>query len=138
NEVRGPYIPTTRLESFRQLCAKDNTRVCYPTTPAQYFHMLRRQVKLEPRKPLFVMTPKSLLRLPQAGSSLDQLTQGGFHPVIGDAVASDGVGRIIVCSGKVYYDLMAEHEKSGNGRVAILRLRKIYPFPRKLFAQRLG
>src|SRR5215468_5778669 len=84
------------------------------------------------------MTPKSLLRLPQAGSSLDQLTQGGFHPVIGDAAAAGGVARVIVCSGKVYYDLTAEHEKGGNGRIAILRLEQFYPFPRTLLQQWLA
>ncbi|MBO0727323.1 MAG: 2-oxoglutarate dehydrogenase E1 component, partial [Blastocatellia bacterium] len=137
-EGQGPEHSSARLERFLQLCAEDNIQVCYPTTPAQYFHLLRRQAKQEPRKPLFVMTPKSLLRLPQASSSLDQLTQGGFYPVIGDAVAPDRVERVIVCSGKVYYDLMAEHEKSGNGRVAILRLEQFYPFPRTLLQQWLA
>ena len=81
------------------------------------------------------MTPKSLLRLPQASSSLDQFTQGGFYPVIGDAGPPEGVERVIICSGKVYYDLTAEHEKKGNGRVAILRLEQFYPFPRTLLQQ---
>jgi multifunctional 2-oxoglutarate metabolism enzyme len=134
-EGQGPEHSSARLERFLQLCAEDNIQVCYPTTPAQYFHLLRRQAKRQPRKPLFVMTPKSLLRLPQATSSLDQLTQGGFYPVIGASVATDGVERVIVCSGKVYYDLMAEHEKSGNGRVAILRLEQFYPFPQTLLQQ---
>jgi 2-oxoglutarate dehydrogenase complex dehydrogenase (E1) component-like enzyme len=84
------------------------------------------------------MTPKSLLRSPQAGSSLDQFTQSGFHPLIGDSVAPGGVERVIICSGKVYYDLMAEHEKSGNGHVAILRLEQFYPFPRTLLQQWLN
>jgi 2-oxoglutarate dehydrogenase E1 component len=134
-EGQGPEHSSARLERFLQLCAEDNIQVCYPTTPAQYFHLLRRQAKQQPRKPLFVMTPKSLLRLPQATSSLDQFTQGGFYPVIGDAVATDGVERVIVCSGKVYYDLMTEHEKGGNGRVAILRLEQFYPFPQTLLQQ---
>jgi multifunctional 2-oxoglutarate metabolism enzyme len=137
-EGQGPEHSSARLERFLQLCAEDNMQVCYPTTPAQYFHMLRRQVKRDPRKPLFVMTPKSLLRLPQASSSLDQFTQGGFYPVIGDAGSPEGVERVIVCSGKVYYDLMAEHEKRGNGRVAILRLEQFYPFPRTLLQQWLA
>jgi 2-oxoglutarate dehydrogenase complex dehydrogenase (E1) component-like enzyme len=137
-EGQGPEHSSARLERFLQLCAEDNIQVCYPTTPAQYFHLLRRQAKQEPRKPLFVMTPKSLLRLPQASSSLDQFTQGGFYPIIGDAVAPDRVERVIVCSGKVYYDLVAEHEKSGNGRVAILRLEQFYPFPRTLLQQWLN
>jgi 2-oxoglutarate dehydrogenase E1 component len=134
-EGQGPEHSSARLERFLQLCAEDNIQVCYPTTPAQYFHLLRRQIKQRLRKPLFVMTPKSLLRLPQAASSLDQFTQGGFDPVIGDAVAQDSVERVIVCSGKVYYDLMAEHEKGHNGRVAILRLEQFYPFPQTLLQQ---
>jgi multifunctional 2-oxoglutarate metabolism enzyme len=134
-EGQGPEHSSARLERFLQLCAEDNIQVCYPTTPAQYFHLLRRQTKLEPPKPLIVMTPKSLLRLPQASSSLDQFTQGGFYPVIGDAGDPSGVERVIICSGKVYYDLMSEHEKNGNGRVAILRLEQFYPFPRTLLQQ---
>ncbi|HEY6402267.1 MAG TPA: thiamine pyrophosphate-dependent enzyme, partial [Blastocatellia bacterium] len=137
-EGQGPEHSSARLERFLQLCAEDNMQVCYPTTPSQYFHLLRRQAKQEPRKPLFVMTPKSLLRLPQASSALDHLTQGGFYPIIGDTVAPGGVTRVIVCSGKVYYDLTAEHEKSGNGRVAILRLEQFYPFPRTLLQQWLN
>jgi 2-oxoglutarate dehydrogenase complex dehydrogenase (E1) component-like enzyme len=137
-EGQGPEHSSARLERFLQLCAEDNMQVCYPTTPAQYFHMLRRQVKRDPRKPLFVMTPKSLLRLPQASSSLDQFTHGGFYPVIGDAGSPEGVERVIVCSGKVYYDLMAEHAKRGAGRVAILRLEQFYPFPRTLLQQWLA
>lgn len=137
-EGQGPEHSSARLERFLQLCAEDNIQVCYPTTPAQYFHLLRRQVKQELRKPLFVMTPKSLLRLPQAVSSLDQFTSGGFYPVIGDAVDPANVERVIVCSGKVYYDLMAEHEKSVNGRVAILRVEQFFPFPQSLLQQWLA
>jgi 2-oxoglutarate dehydrogenase E1 component len=137
-EGQGPEHSSARLERFLQLCAEDNIQVCNPTTPAQYFHLLRRQVKQEPRKPLFVMTPKSLLRLPQAVSALDQFTQGGFYPVIGDAVDPGDVERVVVCSGKVYYDLMAEHEKIGNGRIAILRIEQFYPFPRTLLQQWLA
>ncbi|HEU0185633.1 MAG TPA: multifunctional oxoglutarate decarboxylase/oxoglutarate dehydrogenase thiamine pyrophosphate-binding subunit/dihydrolipoyllysine-residue succinyltransferase subunit [Blastocatellia bacterium] len=137
-EGQGPEHSSARLERFLQLCAEDNMQVCYPTTPAQYFHLLRRQAKQARRKPLFVMTPKSLLRLPQASSSLDHLTQDGFYPIIGDTVAPGDVARVIVCSGKVYYDLTAEHEKSGNGRVAILRLEQFYPFPRTLLQQWLN
>ncbi len=137
-EGQGPEHSSARLERFLQLCAEDNIRVCYPTTPAQYFHLLRRQVKQEQRKALFVMTPKSLLRLPQATSSLDQFTQGGFYPIIGDAADPANVQRVVVCSGKVYYDLMAEHEKSGNGHIAILRLEQFYPFPQTLLQQWLA
>jgi 2-oxoglutarate dehydrogenase E1 component len=137
-EGQGPEHSSARLERYLQLCAEDNIQVCYPTTPAQYFHLLRRQMKQDVSKPLFVMTPKSLLRLPQAVSSLDQLTSGGFHPVIGDSIAPAGVGRVLICSGKVYYDLMAELEKNNAGRIAILRLEQFYPFPQSLLQQWLA
>ncbi len=137
-EGQGPEHSSSRLERFLQLCAENNMQVCYPTTPAQYFHLLRRQVKQEASKPLFVMTPKSLLRLPQATSSLEEFTSGGFHPVIGDEVTPEGVNRIVICSGKVFYDLRAELEKAGNGRIAILRLEQFYPFPQTLLHQWLA
>jgi len=129
-EGQGPEHSSARLERFLQLCAENNIQVCYPTTPAQYFHLLRRQVKQEASKPLFIMTPKSLLRLPQATSSLDQLTSGGFYPIIGESNDPAVVERVIICSGKVYYDLISEQEK--DNRVAILRLEQFYPFPEKL------
>ncbi len=131
-EGQGPEHSSARLERFLQLCAEDNMQVCNPTTPAQYFHLLRRQVKQEISKPLVVMTPKSLLRLPAAVSSLDQFTSGGFLPVIGDAVKPENVERVILCSGKVYYDLAAELEKNNTGRIAILRVEQFYPFPQSL------
>ncbi|MBO0721389.1 MAG: multifunctional oxoglutarate decarboxylase/oxoglutarate dehydrogenase thiamine pyrophosphate-binding subunit/dihydrolipoyllysine-residue succinyltransferase subunit [Blastocatellia bacterium] len=137
-EGQGPEHSSARLERFLQLCAEDDIQVCYPTTPAQYFHLLRRQVKQELSKPLVVMTPKSLLRLPQASSSLEQLTSGSFYPVIGDGVNPEGVMRVIVCSGKVYYDLQAELEKKNEGRIAILRLEQFYPFPLSLLRQWLA
>jgi 2-oxoglutarate dehydrogenase E1 component len=137
-EGQGPEHSSARLERFLQLCAEDNIQVCNPTTPAQYFHLLRRQIKQQVRKPLFVMTPKSLLRLPQAVSSLEQFTGGGFYPVIGDAADPEQVERVIVCSGKVYYDLAAELEKRGGGRIAILRLEQFYPFPQTLLQQWLA
>ncbi len=134
-EGQGPEHSSARLERFLQLCAENNMQVCYPTTPAQYFHLLRRQVRQEASKPLVVMTPKSLLRLPQATSSVDQLVGGGFYPIIGDSVDPAGVERVVICSGKVYYDLLAELEKSNEGRVAILRLEQFYPFPQTLLQQ---
>ncbi len=134
-EGQGPEHSSARLERFLQLCAENNIQVCYPTTPAQYFHLLRRQVRQEMSKPLVVMTPKSLLRLPQATSSLDQFTTGGFYPVIGDSVDPSGVERVLLCSGKVYYDLAAEWEKVNDGRIAILRLEQFYPFPQSLLQQ---
>jgi 2-oxoglutarate dehydrogenase E1 component len=137
-EGQGPEHSSARLERYLQLCAEDNIQVCYPTTPAQYFHLLRRQVKQELSKPLIVMTPKSLLRLPQATSSLDQFLGGGFYPVIGDRVNPAGVERVVICSGKVFYDLLAEHEENNSERIAILRLEQFYPFPQTLLQQWLA
>lgn len=130
-EGQGPEHSSARLERYLQLCAENNLQVCYPTTPAQYFHLLRRQVKQEIVRPLIVMTPKSLLRLPAASSTMDELTTGGFQPVIDDAGVKDknAVKRIVVCSGKVYYDLEAGREDSRDDRVAIVRLEQFYPFP---------
>ncbi|MBV9957648.1 MAG: 2-oxoglutarate dehydrogenase E1 component, partial [Acidobacteria bacterium] len=112
----------------------------YPTTPAQYFHLLRRQAKQELVRPLVVMTPKSLLRLPAATSTVQELTSGGFQPVIDDHEVADKakVRRLILCSGKVFYDLSAARRKSGDEHVAIIRLEQFYPFPeqalREIFA----
>lgn len=126
-EGQGPEHSSARLERYLQLCAENNMQVCYPTTPANYFHLLRRQVKQEMVRPLIVMTPKSLLRLPEASSTIDELTNGGFLSVIDDAKADKSkVKRIVVCSGKVYYDL----EKARNENVAIVRLEQFYPFPK--------
>ena len=130
-EGQGPEHSSARLERYLQLCAENNLQVCYPTTPAQYFHLLCRQVKQEIVRPLIVMTPKSLLRLPAAVSAINDLTNGGFQPVIDDAGVKDRnkVKRIVVCSGKVYYDLITAREKSDDERVAIVRLEQFYPFP---------
>ncbi len=134
-EGQGPEHSSARLERFLQLCAENNLQVCYPTTPAQYFHLLRRQTKQEMIRPLIVMTPKSLLRLPAASSTIDELTTGGFQPVIDDAKVTDraAVKRIVLCSGKVFYDLEAGREDANDNRVAVVRLEQFYPFP----AQRL-
>jgi 2-oxoglutarate dehydrogenase E1 component len=112
------------------MCAEDNIQVAYPTTPAQYFHLLRRQVKRKFRKPLVVMTPKSLLRLPAAVSPVSQFTTGnGFREVLDDKANPDLVTRVLVCSGKVYYDLVKKREELGTQAVAILRLEQLYPWP---------
>lgn len=138
-EGQGPEHSSARLERYLQLCAENNMQVCYPTTPAQYFHMLRRQVKQERVRPLIVMTPKSLLRLPAASSTMDELETGGFKTVIDDARITDrtAVKRIVLCSGKVFYDLDAGREE-GDNRNAIVRLEQFYPFPaarlKELFA----
>jgi 2-oxoglutarate dehydrogenase E1 component len=139
-EGQGPEHSSARLERYLQLCAENDLQVCYPTTPAQYFHLLRRQVRQEMRRPLIVMTPKSLLRLPAATSSIEALTTGGFLPVIDDAEITDRslVERIVLCSGKLYYDLNLGRKKAEDRRVAIIRLEQFYPFPerrlREIFA----
>jgi 2-oxoglutarate decarboxylase len=136
-EGQGPEHSNARLERYLQLCAENNMQVCYPTTPAQYFHLLRRQVKQRAARPLVVMTPKSLLRLPAAVSSIEELTQGGFRPVIDDAEVKDksAVRRIVVCGGKVFYDLAAARRKAEDYRVAIVRLEQFYPFPERLLRE---
>lgn len=130
-EGQGPEHSSARLERYLQLCAENNLQVCYPTTPAQYFHLLRRQVKQEIIRPLAVMTPKSLLRLPAASSKIEDLTRGGFQPVLDDVSISDKtkVKRIVLCSGKVFYDLYAARTDAHDDRVAIVRLEQFYPFP---------
>ena len=137
-EGQGPEHSSARLERYLQLCAENNLQVCYPTTPAQYFHLLRRQVKQEIVRPLIVMTPKSLLRLPAASSAMAELENGGFQPVIDDARITDRkqVKRIVVCSGKVFYDLDAAREDAATATaaatdVAVVRLEQFYPFPAK-------
>jgi 2-oxoglutarate decarboxylase len=132
-EGQGPEHSSARLERYLQLCAENNMQVCYPTTPAQYFHLLRRQVKQETARPLVVMTPKSLLRLPAATSSVAELTSGGFRPIIDDREIEEraAVRRIVLCAGKVYYDLNAARLKTDDRRVAIIRLEQLYPFPER-------
>lgn len=131
-EGQGPEHSSARLERYLQLCAENNLQVCYPSTPAQYFHLLRRQIKQEIVRPLIVMTPKSLLRLPAASSTVEELTNGGFNAVLDDKKVQDRskVKRIVVCSGKVYYDLDAGRQDSDDDRVAIIRLEQFYPFPK--------
>ena len=130
-EGQGPEHSSARLERYLQLCAENNMQVCNPSTPAQYFHLLRRQVKQEHARPLVVITPKSLLRLPDSFSQRDELTRGGFRPVIDDAEVQDAsaVRRVVVCSGKVFYDLDRARRKAGKQGVAIVRLEQFYPFP---------
>jgi 2-oxoglutarate dehydrogenase E1 component len=130
-EGQGPEHSSARLERYLQLCAENNLQVCYPTTPAQYFHLLRRQATQQLVRPLIVMTPKSLLRLPAATSTIEELTTGGFQTVIDDAKVQDKskVRRILLCSGKVFYDLETARANSHDQRVAIVRLEQFYPFP---------
>jgi 2-oxoglutarate dehydrogenase E1 component len=130
-EGQGPEHSSARLERYLQMGAENNLQVCYPTTPAQYFHLLRRQGRPGMDRPLVVMTPKSLLRLPAASSSIEELATGGFQPLIDDAEITDrdAVTRIVLCSGKVYYDLIEARKKSEERRAAVLRLEQFYPFP---------
>ncbi|MEL7045367.1 MAG: 2-oxoglutarate dehydrogenase E1 component, partial [Pseudomonadota bacterium] len=130
-EGQGPEHSSARLERFLQLCAEHNVQVCVPTTPAQVFHMLRRQAIRPLRKPLIVMSPKSLLRHKEAVSTLEELASGRFNNVLGetDEQDRDSVERVILCSGKVYYDLRAARREREIGNIAIIRLEQLYPFP---------
>jgi 2-oxoglutarate dehydrogenase E1 component len=131
-EGQGPEHSSARLERYLQLCALQNMQVCVPTTPAQMFHLLRRQMLRDCRKPLVVLTPKSLLRHKLAVSSLDELANGAFQLVIPDTLARPGqkVRRVVFCSGKVYYDLVEDAGKRGVNDVAVIRIEQLYPFPR--------
>ncbi|MEM9256157.1 MAG: 2-oxoglutarate dehydrogenase E1 component [Pseudomonadota bacterium] len=130
-EGQGPEHSSARLERFLQLSAEHNIQVCIPTTPAQVFHMLRRQAIRPLRKPLIVMSPKSLLRHKEAISTLEDLADGHFHNVLDETDDFDkaGVTRIVLCSGKVYYDLRAARRERGLDHIAIIRLEQLYPFP---------
>jgi 2-oxoglutarate dehydrogenase E1 component len=133
-EGQGPEHSSARIERFLQLCAENNMQVCQPTTPAQIFHVLRRQMIRPFRKPLMIMTPKSLLRNKEAVSSLQELAKGGFQTVIGENTAgidAKAVRKIVICSGKVYYDLTGARRERELVDVAILRVEQLYPFPHK-------
>jgi 2-oxoglutarate dehydrogenase E1 component len=150
-EGQGPEHSSARLERFLQLCAQDNIQVCYPTTPANYFHVLRRQVHRVFRKPLILMTPKSLLRNRRCISFLEDMEPGSsFHRVFRDQaecvpgattvklVPDAQVKRVILCTGKVYFDLVDEREKRDESRVQMLRLEQLYPFPEKVLTEELA
>jgi len=130
-EGQGPEHSSARLERFLQLCAEGNIQVCVPTTPAQTFHMLRRQMMRPLRKPLVVMTPKSLLRHKEAISSYDELANGRFHRVLPETDDLDAkkIKRVVLCSGKVYYELRAKRREENIDNIAIIRLEQLYPFP---------
>lgn len=130
-EGQGPEHSSARLERYLQLCAQENMQVCVPTTPAQIFHLLRRQMIRPYRKPLIVMTPKSLLRHPLAVSSLQELENGEYQVVIPEIDKMDAkkVNRVILCSGKVYYDLLEKRRAQKLANIAILRVEQLYPFP---------
>ncbi len=135
-EGQGPEHSSARLERYMQLCAQSNMQVCMPTTPAQIFHLLRRQMLRPFRKPLVVMTPKSLLRHKSAVSTLDELVSGNFEIVIGDQeCAPDQVERLVLCSGKVYFDLAEERHKRKLENVALVRVEQLYPFPKEIIQE---
>lgn len=139
-EGQGPEHSSARIERYLQLCADNNMQVVQPTTAAQIFHLLRRQMIRQFRKPLIIMTPKSLLRNKDAGSPLSDLAKGQFQTVIGEidsAIDAKKVKRIIACSGKVYYDLMNSRKERGQADTAIIRVEQLYPFPHKAFATEL-
>jgi 2-oxoglutarate dehydrogenase E1 component len=131
-EGLGPEHSSARPERFLQLCAYDNIQVCIPTLPSQYFHLLCKQAKVKYRKPLVIMSPKSLLRHPLAVSFLKDLETGSFQPVLDDPNPPVKVGRVILCSGKIYYELVNRRQERGDDDIAIIRLEQYYPFPEKL------
>jgi 2-oxoglutarate dehydrogenase complex dehydrogenase (E1) component-like enzyme len=134
-EGQGPEHSSARIERYLTLCAENNMQVCNVTTPGQYFHVLRRQMyggadRRGTRKPLILFTPKSLLRHPRAVSTLQDFTTGGFLEIMGDAEATDParISRVVFCSGKIYYDLLAAREERKAGHVALVRVEQLYPF----------
>ena len=138
-EGMGSEHSSARLERFLQLCANENMQVCVPTTPAQMYHMMRRQMVRPYRKPLVVMTPKSLLRHPLVTSSLDDLADGHFHLVIDeqDDIKTKKVNRLVLCQGKVYYDLLQRRRDEGIDDIALVRIEQLYPFPAERLAEML-
>lgn len=141
-EGQGPDHSSARIERYLQMCAQDNMRVVMPSTPANHFHLLREQAYTRPRRPLIVFTPKQLLRLKAAASAVEDFTSGSFQLVIGEvdpAIATgSGVTRVLVCSGRVYYDLASERKKRGDTSTAIIRLEQLYPLPEAEIAQALA
>jgi 2-oxoglutarate dehydrogenase E1 component len=152
-EGQGPEHSSAHLERFLQLCAEENLEVCNVTTPAQYFHLLRRQLKRSFRRPLVIMSPKSLLRHPLAVSRLGELARGGFHEVLTEAEAGGGAGvdrggngrpagypaetRLVLCSGKLYYDLWERRRELDAGAAALIRVEQLYPFPEQSLREAL-
>jgi 2-oxoglutarate dehydrogenase E1 component len=138
---QGPEHSSARLERYLQLCADDNMQVCVPSTPAQCFHMLRRQIVRPMRKPLIVTSPKSLLRHKRAVSTIEDFTKQGFQTVIDEIdtnIRPENVKRVLICSGKVYYDLVEAREANNITDIAIVRLEQLYPYPKEVMAQVLA
>ncbi|NCW26535.1 MAG: 2-oxoglutarate dehydrogenase E1 component, partial [Betaproteobacteria bacterium] len=135
-EGQGPEHSSARIERFLQLCAENNMQIVQPTTPSQIFHVLRRQMIRGFRKPLVLFTPKSLLRHKEAVSSLDELAKGGFELVIGEtdkSIDAKKVTRVVVCSGRLYFDLIAARREAKREDLAIIRIEQLYPFGQKAF-----
>jgi 2-oxoglutarate dehydrogenase E1 component len=138
HEGQGPEHSSARIERFLALCAEGNMRVAYPSTPASYFHLLRWQGRDPIEKPLVVFTPKSLLRHPRCVSTLQDLAEGTFAPVLDDNIGPESVRRVVFCTGKVYYDLLKGREDLGARHVALVRLEQIYPLATAEIARVLG
>jgi 2-oxoglutarate dehydrogenase E1 component len=137
-EGQGPEHSSARLERFLQLCAQHNMQISIPTTPAQVFHLLRRQAIRPMRRPLIILSPKWILRHKLATSSLEELANGEFKNAIGDNVKPKGVKRVILCSGKVYYHLLEERMARGIDDIALVRIEQLYPFPDTELEEILG
>src|SRR5262249_47394329 len=126
-EGQGPDHSSGRIERFLQQCAEGNMTVAMPSCPASHFHLLRRQAYARPRRPLVVFTPKSMLRLKAAASPVEDFTSGSFRPVIPETRQLHGVDRVLLCSGKIYWELVAERQRREDTRTAIVRLEQLYP-----------
>ena len=137
-EGQGAEHSSARLERFLQLCAQQNMFVCNPTTPANHFHLLRRQMLQKFRKPLVIMSPKSLLRHPLAVSKMEELGEGKFLPVIPDFIDERKVKKVVFCSGKIYYELLEERNRINDEETAIIRLEQLYPLPKKEMDRQLS
>lgn len=139
-EGQGPDHSSARIERFLQLCAENNMTVAQPSTPASHFHLLRRQAYTSPKRPLIVFAPKSMLRLKAAASSVEDFTNGSFRPLINDEQNLDpnNVRRVLFCSGKIYWDLLAQSQKRNDGQTAIIRIEQLYPTPVEEMRQAVG
>ena len=139
-EGQGAEHSSARMERYLQLCAQENIQVCVPSTPSQIFHLLRRQIMRSCRKPLITMTPKSLLRHKLAVSTLEDLTEGRFQPILPeiDELDPSQISRVIMCSGKVYYDLLEHRRSAEKNNVVIIRIEELYPFPAERLNEVLG
>jgi len=137
-EGQGPDHSSARLERFLQLCAEGNLQVTFPSTPAQYFHLLRRQARQPFRKPLVVMTPKSLLRNPDCVSRLDEFTSGWFREILPSSADPEKVTAVLVCSGKLYYELVRKRQQESRDDRAIIRIEQLYPLRDDLLREELG